>query len=55
VSPSFGVTSRTPLFDDPFVRSGTLDYDVMPGGGFVMLRSSAARQLIVVTNWPPAP
>ncbi len=55
VSPAFGVTSRTPLFDDPFLRSGTLDYDVMPGGGFVMLRSGAARQLIVVTNWPPAP
>lgn len=55
VSPTFSVTSRTPLFDDAFVRTGTLDYDVMPGGGFVMLRPSAERQLMVVTNWPPAP
>ena len=45
------MTSRTPLFTDSFLRSGTLDYDVLPDGGFVMLRPSAASQLVVITNW----
>ena len=51
LAPTFAVTSRTPLFTDVFLRSGTLDYDVLPDGGFVMLRPSAASQLIVITNW----
>ncbi len=51
LAPTFAVTSRTPLFTDGFVRSGTLDYDVLPDGGFVMLQPSAASQLMVITNW----
>ena len=51
LAPTFAVTSRTPLFTDSFLRSGTLDYDVLPDGGFVMLQPSAASQLMVITNW----
>ena len=51
LAPTFVVTARTPLFTDAFVRSGTLDYDVLPDGGFVMLQPSAASQLMVITNW----
>ncbi|MBL0170361.1 MAG: serine/threonine-protein kinase [Gemmatimonadaceae bacterium] len=51
LAPTFAVTARTPLFTDSFLRSGTLDYDVLPAGGFVMLQPSAASQLMVITNW----
>ena len=51
LAPTFAVTSRTPLFTDSFLRSGTPDYDVLPDGGFVMLQPSAASQLMVITNW----
>ena len=51
LAPTFAVTARTPLFTDVFLKSGTLDYDVLPDGGFVMLRPSAASQLMVITNW----
>ena len=51
LAPTFAVTARTPLFTDVFLRSNTLDYDVLPDGRFVMLRPSAASQLIVITNW----
>ncbi len=52
LAPMFAVTARTPLFTDVFLKSGTLDYDVLPDGGFVMLQPSAASQLMVITNWP---
>ncbi len=51
LAPTFAVTSRTPLFTDVFLKSGTLEYDVLPDGGFVMVRPSAASQLMVITNW----
>ena len=53
LSPKFTV-SRTPLFDDPFLRTGTFDYDVLPDGGFVKLQPDIASKLIVINNWPPA-
>lgn len=53
LAPTFAVTSRTALFTDSFFRPvGTLNYDVLPDGGFAMLQPSAASQLIVLTNWP---
>ena len=51
LAPTFAATSRTPLFTDVFVRSGTLDYDVLPDGGCVILRPNAASQLMVIANW----
>jgi Tol biopolymer transport system component len=46
------VTSRAVLFQDTFDRSNATNYDVLPGGGFVMLRSLGEDQdLTVLVNW----
>lgn len=46
------VTSRSVLFQDTFDRSNATNYDVFPGGGFVMLRSpDEAEDLTVLLNW----
>jgi hypothetical protein len=46
------VTSRTVLFRDTFDRSNATNYDVLPGGGFVMLSSLGEEQdLTVLVNW----
>jgi serine/threonine-protein kinase len=46
------VTSRSVLFADTFDRSNATNYDVLPGGGFVMLQSPGeAEDLTVLVNW----
>jgi hypothetical protein len=46
------VTSRSLLFADTFDRSNATNYDVLPGGGFVMLQSPGeAEDLTVLVNW----
>ncbi|MFI5309650.1 MAG: protein kinase [Gemmatimonadales bacterium] len=54
-SPEFGVTARHALFDDPYARSTTRNYDVMPDDQhFVMLRpSEESERFEVVANWLP--
>ena len=52
--PEFAVTSRTPLFADPFVFAPAphANYDVSPDGAtFVALRPTEGVQLVVVHNW----
>jgi len=53
-NPSFSVTSREVLFDDPFVR-GSLphaDYDISPDGkNFLMLKPTGETQVTIVYNW----
>jgi Tol biopolymer transport system component len=52
-SPSFSVVSRSRLFEDTYMRSNTVNWDVMADDQrFVMLRAAdQSAQLIVVTNW----
>jgi serine/threonine-protein kinase len=53
-SPEFAVTSRRPLFADPFVfaPSPHANYDASPDGAtFVALRATEGAQLVVVHNW----
>jgi tRNA A-37 threonylcarbamoyl transferase component Bud32 len=53
-SPEFAVTSRTPLFADPFVFAPAphANYDVAPDRtAFVALRPTEGVQLVVVHNW----
>jgi eukaryotic-like serine/threonine-protein kinase len=53
-SPEFVVTSRTPLFADPFIfaQAPHANYDVSPDGmTFVALRPTEGIQLEVVHNW----
>jgi len=46
------VKSRSVLFQDSFDRSNATNYDALPGGGFVMLRSSGEEDdLTVMVNW----
>jgi serine/threonine-protein kinase len=46
------VTSRSVLFQDTYDRSNATNYDVAPGGGFVMLRSpEETENLTVLVNW----
>jgi hypothetical protein len=46
------VTSRSVLFQDTYDRSNATNYDVLPGGGFVMLRSPGeAEDLTILVNW----
>jgi serine/threonine-protein kinase len=46
------VSSRSVLFSDTFDRSNATNYDVLPGGGFVMLKSLGEEQdLTVMVNW----
>jgi serine/threonine-protein kinase len=45
-------TAQAALFEDDFAMSNATNYDVLPGGGFVMLRGSGdRRQLTVMVNW----
>jgi hypothetical protein len=53
-TPEFAVTSRTPLFPDPFVfaPSPHANYDVSPDGmTFLALRPTESAQLVFVHNW----
>ena len=46
------LTTRSVLFKDTFDRSNATNYDVLPGGGFVMLRSLGAEaDLTILVNW----
>jgi serine/threonine-protein kinase len=46
------VTSRSVLFADTYDLSNATNYDVFPGGGFVMLHSpEEAADLTVLVNW----
>jgi Tol biopolymer transport system component len=46
------VRSRAVLFEDTFEPSNATNYDVLPGGGFVMLRGFGdGRKLSVMVNW----
>ena len=46
------VTTRSVLFQDTFDRSNATNYDVLPGGRFVMLRSLGTESdLTVMVNW----
>jgi serine/threonine-protein kinase len=46
------VTTRSVLFADTFDQSNATNYDVLPGGGFVMLQSPGeAEDLTVLVNW----
>jgi Tol biopolymer transport system component len=46
------VTTRSVLFADTFDQSNATNYDVLPGGGFVMLQSPGeAENLTVLVNW----
>lgn len=46
------LTTRSVLFKDTFDRSNATNYDALPGGGFVMLRSLGAEaDLTVMVNW----
>jgi Tol biopolymer transport system component/tRNA A-37 threonylcarbamoyl transferase component Bud32 len=53
--PAFSVTARRTLFDDPFLRSSSRNYDLMPDDQhFLMLKATdEAAQFVVVTNWLP--
>ena len=53
-TPEFAVTSRTPLFPDPFVFAPAphANYDVSPDGAtFLALRPTESAQLVFVHNW----
>ena len=46
------LTTRSVLFRDMFDRSNATNYDALPGGGFVMLKSLGAEaDLTVMVNW----
>lgn len=46
------VTSRSVLFEDTFQASNATNYDVLPGGGFIMLLGDGDRaNLTVMVNW----
>jgi hypothetical protein len=53
-NPALAVTSRVSLFPDVYLSGrGRSNYDVMPNGDFLMLRSPAApsSKLLVAVNW----
>jgi serine/threonine-protein kinase len=46
------VATRSVLFQDTFDRSNATNYDVLPGGGFIMLRGPGENDdLTVMVNW----
>jgi dipeptidyl aminopeptidase/acylaminoacyl peptidase len=46
------VKSRSVLFQDTFDRSNATNFDVLPGGGFIMLKSPGEDQgLTALVNW----
>jgi hypothetical protein len=45
-------TRLSVLFQDRFQMSNATNYDVLPGGGFLMLRGAEeVRRLTVMVNW----